>query len=248
MSARLRQLVMACETLETIDNLQYLLALEAPFVDPGVAEFGLTNAVFALGDQFLEIVVPTNPSAPARRFIDRSGEGGYMAIFQTDDIAALRARCDTLKIRRVWDVDLDDISASHLHPADIGGAIVSVDEARPASSWRWGGPDWHMRSAMARISGADLTSPTPKALAERWASALGLAVELDDNVPHIWFEEGPVRFYQGDTEALSRFRLCVPDPAGIFSRARSLGLHVTGNAISFANMTLIIDRQQGATP
>ena len=89
---RLRQLVLACETQDSYGQLQQILGLGKPFHDPGVSEFGLHNAVFALGDQFLEIVVPVSDNAPARRFIDRSGEGGYMAIFQTDNIAAARRR------------------------------------------------------------------------------------------------------------------------------------------------------------
>ena len=72
---RLRQLVIAAETLETADRLGELLGLGAPFIDPGVKEFGLENRVYAIGDQFLEVVVPMTDSAPARRFIDR-GDGG----------------------------------------------------------------------------------------------------------------------------------------------------------------------------
>ena len=51
---RLRQLVIAAETLEAADQLGELLELGAPFVDPGVKEFGLENRVYALGDQFLK--------------------------------------------------------------------------------------------------------------------------------------------------------------------------------------------------
>lgn len=74
---RVRQLVIAANSLDTADTLQSVLGLGEPFPDPGVAEFGLVNAVFALGDQFLEIVVPTEPKAPARRFIDR-GRGRWL--------------------------------------------------------------------------------------------------------------------------------------------------------------------------
>ena len=48
---RLRQLVIAAETLETADQLKDALDLGAPFHDPGVKEFGLENAVFAIGNQ-----------------------------------------------------------------------------------------------------------------------------------------------------------------------------------------------------
>lgn len=241
MGMRLRQLVFACETVGCIDRLKTLLDLDTPFIDPDVKEFGLTNAVFALGDQFLEIIVPVNPSAPARRFLDRNGEAGYMAIFQTDDLATTRIRCDDAGIRRVWNADLEDISASHFHPADTGGAIMSVDEARPASSWRWGGAEWHKRSTQGRILGADLTSPTPKALADTWARVLGLPALLKNDIPYIQLEDGLLRFFEGGSEALSSFHLGLPTLDPVFSRARKMGLPVDQNEIMFSNTRLILE-------
>ena len=89
---RIRQLVIAANDLSTADALRAVLDLGAPYPDPGVGEFGLINAVFAIGDQFLEVIVPTRDDAPARRFINRQGEGGYMIIFQVPDIEqALRS-------------------------------------------------------------------------------------------------------------------------------------------------------------
>ena len=65
-----------------------------------------------------------------------------MAIFQFADRAGPRERAADLGIRIVWRADLDDIAGTHLHPADIGGAIVSLDWADPPESWRWAGPSW----------------------------------------------------------------------------------------------------------
>jgi len=205
---RLRQLVVAARSTETIDRLREQLKLGDPFYDPGVAEFGLINAVFAIGDQFLEVVVPVSPSAPAQRFIDRHGEGGYMAIFQVPDLAEARLRVDALGIRRVWDIDLDDIAASHLHPADIGGAIVSLDTPVPAEAWRWGGPDWVTRCTEGSIIGATLRTPHPNALASRWASVLGTTVEPDGT--RIATADGFVRFEAGEADALTAFHLALP--------------------------------------
>jgi len=42
----------------------------------------------------------------------------------------------------VWSGDLPDIRGRHLHPADVGGAIVSIDQPVPNGAWRWGGPQW----------------------------------------------------------------------------------------------------------
>lgn len=206
---RLRQLVIAANSLEKADQLRETLHLGAPFVDPGVAEFGLENAVFAIGDQFLEVVVPVSTSAPAHRFIDRYGEGGYMAIFQVADLAAARARLDAAEHRRVWNIDLDDISASHVHPADIGGAIMSIDEPRPASSWRWGGPDWTDNATPGALIGATLSSPDPDALCARWAHALGTHVEPDGK--SFTTNDGQVRAVAGDHDALTAFHIALPD-------------------------------------
>ena len=43
-------------------QLQSLLGLDPPFRDPGVAEFGIDNAVFVFGDQFIELVSPVQPA------------------------------------------------------------------------------------------------------------------------------------------------------------------------------------------
>ena len=54
---RIRQIVFADPELKDgVARLRTLLGLAAPYRDPGVAEFGLDNAVFVFGDQFVEIV------------------------------------------------------------------------------------------------------------------------------------------------------------------------------------------------
>jgi len=50
-----------------------------PFHDPGVGRFGLTNAVFAVGDTFVEVVAPAQPDTTAGRYLERrGGDGGYI--------------------------------------------------------------------------------------------------------------------------------------------------------------------------
>ena len=65
MSVRLRQAVLAAADLDGVANeLREVLGLGEPFADPGVAAFGLQNAVFALGDRFLEVVSPSSRTPP----------------------------------------------------------------------------------------------------------------------------------------------------------------------------------------
>jgi hypothetical protein len=83
----------------------------------------------------------------------------------------------------VLDSDLDDIRCTHVHPADMGAAIVSFDQATPPSSWRWGGPDWPSEvrtEVVSGLAGVVLAAADPDPLLHRWSQAL--AVEPDGNV------------------------------------------------------------------
>jgi Glyoxalase-like domain len=174
MGVRLRQAVLVAKELDPVaDELRRELDLGEPFEDPGVAEFGLRNAVFALGDAFIEIVSPTREGTAAGRHLERhGGDGGYMVIFQVDALEEARKRVDDFGIRVVWQIDLPDISGTHLHPGDMRGAIVSLDRPTPPESWRWGGPDWERRAAAGRLAGVTIAVREPEAVAERWSSVL----------------------------------------------------------------------------
>lgn len=163
-----------------VAELRAALPLGEPYGDPNVDYFGLRNAVMPLGDTFVEVVSPAREDTAAGRFLDRRGDGAYMAMFQLDDLAGARARAAALGIREVWSVDLDDISACHLHPADIGAAIVSLDRPVPPESWRWAGP-WQPHGD-ARTTGLTLSARDPDALAARWGEVLG-SQELFDVQP-----------------------------------------------------------------
>jgi hypothetical protein len=146
----------------------------SPSADPGLGRFGLRNAVFALGDTFLEVVSPLRDGTSAGRLLDRRGSDcGYMVMFQVPDLAAARARAADLGIREVFEIELEDIAEVHLHPADIGGAIVSLSAPRPASSWRWGGEGWERRAVAGSVAGVTIAVADPTATAERWRSVIG---------------------------------------------------------------------------
>jgi hypothetical protein len=190
MGVRLRQAVLVSRDLDAVaGELQRELGLGEPFDDPGVAEFGLRNAVFALGDAFIEIVSPTREGTAAGRHLERHGrDGGYMVIFQLDDLEAARRRVSDLGVRVVWQIDLPDISGTHLHPADMRGAIVSLDRPIPPESWRWGGPAWEDRAAPGVLTGATIAVADPDAVAARWDEVLGgrpdgLVFAADDAEP-----------------------------------------------------------------
>jgi hypothetical protein len=193
------------------------LGLGEPFADPGVAEFGLRNAVFALGDDFLEVISPQEPdTAAGRHLARRGGDGGYMVIFQLDDLEAARARVDEIGIRVVWRIDLPDMSGTHLHPSDVGGAIVSLDRADPPGSWRWGGPDWTGRvgrGAPGRLAGATISVPDPDSVARRWSAVLGVPLAGDSGRPELRLDRDVrVAFATADggAEGLTEVEVALP--------------------------------------
>ena len=131
---------MAGDRDTVVSELCGALGVSVCFEDPGIAEFGLHNALMTIGDQFLEVVSPVTEGTTAGRLLDkRGGDGGYMAIFEVDDLDARCDRLTELGVRVVWRIDLDDIRARHLHPRDVGGAIVSLDEPRPERGVAMGG-------------------------------------------------------------------------------------------------------------
>ncbi len=243
---RIRQIVFAAKDLaQGRGQIAQLFGLAAPFRDPGVAEFGIDNAVFAFGDQFIEVISPVRPGTACGRHIERHGDSPYMLILQTDDFAREERRLDALGVRRVWrSADFDNISAMHLHPKDIGGAIVSIDEARPAASWRWGGPLWQTGAppmgdveARQRVRGLSLSAPDPQALALRWAQVLGLSPPVA--AAKGWrldLREGWAEF-EAATEAdpisrMTGFSLEVASVPAVLARARALGLVVQGDSVN----------------
>jgi hypothetical protein len=195
---RLRQAVLVASELEPVASaLRAALGLAEPFRDPGVREFGLSNAVFAIGDCFLEVISPSRADTAAGRYLARhGGDGGYMAIFDLEDLEGARDRARLSGIRVVWQVDLPDISGTHLHPADMRGAIVSLDRSQPYGAWRWGGPQWTGRTshgAPGRLAGITIAVADPSAVAARWAHVLGVAV-ADPAQPSLMLDGAEVHF------------------------------------------------------
>jgi hypothetical protein len=268
---RIRQIVFAAHGLHpSQDLLAGLLQLTQPFRDPGVAEFGIDNAVFCFGDQFIEVISPTLPDTACSRHLARQGDSGYMLILQTDDLARERARFAQLGVRTVWSAEFDDISAVHLHPKDVGAAIVSVDQPRPAASWRWGGPQWQVqqmqptrqmaqaqrgRSGSQRVRGITLRAHQPQAMARRWAEVLGSPAPTDQGGGwRVALDDGFADFQPTRTdstaEGVAGFTLAVADPQAVLARALTLGLPVVDGRVRVLGAELALQalEQQPALP
>jgi hypothetical protein len=84
---RLRQIALVATDLAAARaDISAVLGVQYAFDDPAVGKYGLRNAVFPIGDTFLEVVSPKESGTTAGRLLEkRGGDGGYMVILQVDD-------------------------------------------------------------------------------------------------------------------------------------------------------------------
>ena len=175
---RLRQIALVARELRPVEQaICRTFGLEVCYRDPGLAVFGLRHGLYPIGDRILEVVAPKQPGTTAERYLNRrGGDGGYMVILQVEDLDAERARLEKAGIRIAFEAKGSGIHGLHLHPKDVGGAIVSIDRADPPESWAWAGQDWayHSRKKVVTdLVAVEIQADDPAAMAERWSLALG---------------------------------------------------------------------------
>ena len=249
---RVRQLVLAAlELKEAEDTLCSVLEVEVGFRDD-LSGFGLENIVIPIGDTFLEVVSPiTNPpekSAAGRHIARCGGDCGYMVIIQVLDFGATFNLIEAHSLRRVWDIDRENhgvhAQAAHLHPLDVPGAILSLDQMTPTDGWQWGGPHWREKVAedgpSVELCGATFTSTDPARLAQMWNKPLGLEVKDNHGDAVITLGQTHLRFSVATKAGavphrLDSFQLRVRDEdagQGILKRAKTRGLDVEKKAFT----------------
>jgi len=199
---KLRQCVFVAKDLESSSaELCDILGIEVAFRDPAVAKWGLVNVVCPTGNDFLEIVSPTQEGTSAGRYIQRrKGDGGYMVILQVPDAIKERERIAALGVRAVEKKDMAEYKYTHFHPSDTAGVLLSIDQTvAPAGTdaklwWPPASKDWlpHSKSNVTNgLGGVEIQASDPDAAAALWSKILnrpvdGDIIRLDD--------EGEIRF------------------------------------------------------
>jgi catechol 2,3-dioxygenase-like lactoylglutathione lyase family enzyme len=239
---RLRQIALVATDLAAARaDISAVLGLDYAFDDPGVGKYGLHNAVFPVGDTFLEVVSPKQTGTTAGRLLEkRGGDGGYMVILQVDDLAQAIARVKNAAARIADQMDQDGAAFTHIHPKDIGGAILSLDRMDPKERWEWGGPHWQSHvctDTSVKLAGAELQAKDPARMAARWAQVLGRTANEDAGVWCIRLDDGEIRFgveRDGRGEGLSAFDVIVHDIEAVRARAAARGLLAPNGSVVLA--------------
>ena len=229
----IRQIVMVSKLRDPIiKDLCELFEFEVAFNDPGVGHFGLENAVLPVGTDFLEVVSPIEENTTAERYLDRrAGDGGYMVIIQVDDFSEVQNTVKENNVTVVWESEHPEARAIHLHPKEMGGAILSLDWMNPKESWKWAGPNWDQfinTSTINRFTGVEIQSDDPEEMKNTWQAVLKVPSENVSNC-EISLDNTWIRFVKdedGRGPGVSAFCLEASDKDALLKKASELGLMI----------------------
>jgi len=243
---RVRQIALVANKLAPIvEDMKNVLGLEVCFRDPGVKVFGLENALWPVGNQFIECVSPIQEDTAGGRYLQRrKGDGGYMCIMQAEDHAPVKERVAKLGIRKVIDHDTAHFHNMQLHPRDTGGTFLEIDHQPGGEAvdgpWEPAGKNWKpfVRTDVVKaITGVEIQSPEPDALAKRWAEILKLPLKERT----ITVDNSAIRFVQetdGRGEGLSGLDLQATNKKRALDAAEKMGRRIGDDTVMVCGMRM----------
>jgi hypothetical protein len=244
MNLRMRQIcLVARELAPIVDTFRQVFGLEVCHRDPGVGKYGLENALFPIGNGFLEVVAPLREGTTAGRYLDRrGGDGGYMVITQCADLTPRRARCEAVNVRIANEIHHGGYEEIQLHPRDVGAAMLSFSRQEGGEA-----PDgpWHPaasrattpagQATMRGMRAAELQGDDADKLAHRWSEVTTLPLRRDERGrPTVTLDDATLRFVNardGRGDGLAGLDLACSDREGVLARARARLLPVDGNVV-----------------
>lgn len=253
MTLRIRQIALVAQRLDPVlADLRAVLGIEVCYRDPGVARFGLENALLPIGNQFLEVVAPTQEGTAGGRYLERrGGDGGYMVITQCDDHALRRKRVDELCIRIVNEFEVPGhFRNMQLHPKDTGGSFFEIDqelgERAGENDGPWhpaGGAGWKAGQRLDVVTGiaaAEIQADKPETVAARWSEVaeIGLTRDAEGNAL-LPLDGSVVRFVSiadGRPEGLGGIDVSVADRARLLAAAKARGCYVDDSEVRLCGM------------
>jgi hypothetical protein len=244
---RLRQICLVAPHLEpVISDISDIMGLRICYRDGNVAKYGLENALLPVDTILLEVVAPFQAGTAAGRFLEKTaGRGGYMAIFCCDNPDARGKHAESIGVRIANVIGHSPYHGVQLHPRDCRAAFIEFNHTDGSDDilgpYPPAGPDWQKsiaRDVTLALTGVEMQSPEPQALAEHWGRIIEVPVsakaggEAELKLPNCSFA-----FVKGESEIMSGLTFKVADVAKVLAAARAKGRAVSGNSFDLGGVT-----------
>ena len=246
---RLRQVCLVAPELAPAERvITDVLGLTVCYRDPNVAKYGLENALWPIGDMFLEVVAPTKADTAAGRFLARSGgRGGYMVIFDCSDPHRRAIHARDIGIRVVTEITHDNYTGVQLHPRDCRAAMIEFNRTEGGDHdpdlYAPAGPDWRRAQSAGKVAirAIELSSCDPDGLARHWARIIETR-PVDARRNEISFLEAVLRFVdgQGTEERVDGIVVAMADTPDVLARAERAGLERTARGFRAVGVEWIL--------
>jgi hypothetical protein len=254
MFLRLRQLCLLARRLEpVVDDLAAVFDVAVCHRDPAVERFGLHNALLPFGTSFVEVVAPLVEGTTAGRYLERrGGDGGYMVILDSDDLARWRARAAEAGVRIAAALEHGDYAGLQLHPRDTGGALLEINTTRGGADahgpYAPAGPHWQRALRTTRVQaivGAALQADDPERLARRWGDLLDRPASRADGAGEwrVALDNAVLRFVEPRDdrgEGLAAIDVHVADAHAIASTAAARGCRADAEAVEVGGVRFVL--------
>jgi hypothetical protein len=244
---RLRQICLVAPHLEpAISDIAGIMGVGVCYRDGNVAKYGLENALLPVDTILLEVVAPFQEGTAAGRFLQKTGgRGGYMAIFCCDDPDARGKHANAIGVRTANVITHAPYHGVQLHPRDCRAAFIEFNHTDGSDDvlvpYPPAGPDWQKsirKDVTQALTGVEMQSPEPEALAEHWGRILELPAsknaggEAELKLPNASF-----RFVKGTSDLLSGLTFRVSNVAKVLDAAKAKGHAVSGNSFDLGGVT-----------
>jgi hypothetical protein len=204
--AILRQVVLGVADIEVAaKELREELGLGQGFEDPMLADIGLADHTVRVGPvAHLELVAPLHDDVSIAHWLAKGGPGGYCLSIQVSDVDERIAAAERLGIRLVADLPVDGHRVAQLHPADMG-LLVELDGIADPDVWFWDAIEVPEPEApqVVDVLAVEVSSPDPRAQAERWSALFDVPVEVVDGTTQLRLGSRTVRFVAGERKTFT---------------------------------------------
>src|SRR5574342_806414 len=106
--------------------------------------YGLKNAVLPAGEgTFVELLQPTAPASAGAKFLQRSGEGMYLLILETDEYDRQIAHLKANGARITQESQRQGYRSAFLHLSAVNGVFMELIETPKGDNpWPPAGDEW----------------------------------------------------------------------------------------------------------